>query len=258
MRELSTFEDPLGATLRLGEDVYRVVGLLKDERVLGYVSKALAYDQKTSEIYVPFDTLVKREGTLSVHFQTGSRESTDVELSQVIVGVARVEDAPETARMIAALLESSHEQRDYEVVVPVEYLRQRKRTQDVFNYTFLAIAAISLLVGGIGIANIMLATVTERTKEIGIRRALGARRRDIVAQFLAETTLVAAIGGAVGVGAGFGFDWALRRLTGWTTIITAESVLVGLLVSMAVGVLSGIFPARRAADLDPIAALRRE
>ncbi|HVY62819.1 MAG TPA: ABC transporter permease, partial [Planctomycetota bacterium] len=167
MRALSPFEDPIGATLRLGDDVYRVVGLLRDERLLGYVGKALAYDQKTSEIYVPFDTLVKREGTLSVHFQSGSRESTDVELSQLVIGVARVEDAVEAARMISTLLESTHDQKDYEVIVPLEYLRQRKRTQDVFNYTFLAIAAISLLVGGIGIANIMLATVTERTKEIG-------------------------------------------------------------------------------------------
>src|SRR5205085_6287315 len=135
------------------------------------------------------DTLVKRAGTYSVTFRTGSRESVAVELNQLIVGVRDIELTLDIAKMIGAALGRLHEDKDYEVVVPIEYLRQRKKTQDVFNYAFLAIAAISLLVGGIGIANIMLATVTERTREIGIRRALGARQRDIVLQFLAETTL---------------------------------------------------------------------
>lgn len=256
LRDLGSFEDPLGAVLQVGEEQLRVVGVLPDASLPGYASKALAVDQSKHEIYVPYETLVAREGVAQITFRAGSRESVAVELSQLVVGVEDIDRAPEVARMIAALLARRHEDRDYEVVVPLEYLRQRKKTQDVFNYTFLAIAAISLLVGGIGIANIMLATVTERTREIGIRRALGARQADIVVQFLAETTLVASMGGAVGVVAGFGFDAALRWLTGWTTIVAPSSVVLGLGVSVLTGIVSGIFPARRAAGLDPITALR--
>lgn len=256
LRELGYLDEPLGATVTIDASVYKVVGLLEDRRVPGYASKALALDQKRHEVYVPFDTLVKREGTVSVIFRAGSRESVDVELNQLVVGVSDLDQVVETSRLIAAALAQAHSDPDYDIVVPVEYLRQRKKTQDVFNYTFLAIAAISLLVGGIGIANIMLATVTERTREIGVRRAMGALRSDIVLQFLAETTTIATLGGAVGVGLAFGFDALLRAWTGWTTVITPSSVLLGVVVSMATGIVSGIFPARRAAYLDPIAALR--
>jgi putative ABC transport system permease protein len=256
LRDLADFEDPLGAKIEVGNELFTVVGVLEDRKVPGYASKALALDQKRHEVYVPFGTLVKREGTATLKIRTGSFEGLDVQVSQLIVSVKEIDDVVATGRLIGAALAKAHEETDYEIVVPVEYLRQRKKTQDVFNYTFLAIAAISLLVGGIGIANIMLATVTERTREIGVRRALGARRADIVLQFLAETTLIATIGGFAGVGFAFAFDALLRWGTGWTTIIAPSSVALGLGVSMATGILSGIFPARRAAWLDPITALR--
>ncbi len=143
-------------------------------------------------------------------------------------------------------------------MVPLEVLAQRRKTQAVFNYALVAIASISLLVGGIGIANIMLATVTERTKEIGIRRALGAKKSHIILQFLTETTTISTFGGVLGVMAGIGLAEILTLFTGWSAIITPGSVILALSISMAVGILSGIFPARRAAYLDPIAALRHE
>ncbi|MEZ0229758.1 MAG: ABC transporter permease [Planctomycetota bacterium] len=256
LRDLANFDDPLGKSIQVGNELFTIVGVLEDRKVPGYASKALALDQKRHEVYVPFETLVKRRGTATIKVRTGSFEGSDVQINQLVVGVKEIDHVVEIGRLIATALVHGHPESDFEIVVPIEYLRQRKKTQDVFNYTFLAIAAISLLVGGIGIANIMLATVTERTREIGVRRALGARRADIVLQFLAETTTIATIGGVVGVLGAFAFDALLRWSTGWTTIISPSSIVLGLGVSMATGVLSGIFPARRAAYLDPIAALR--
>ena len=151
------------------------------------------------------------------------------------------------------------EEVDYQMVVPIEELTQRRQTQRIFNTFLFLIAAISLLVGGIGIANIMLSTVTERTREIGIRRALGAKRRHIMQQFLTETVTVSVLGGLVGVMFGYLFSWGVvEPLTGYDAIITRNSIVLSLGISMVVGVLSGIYPARRAARLDPISALRHE
>jgi putative ABC transport system permease protein len=169
-----------------------------------------------------------------------------------------VDDVLPTARMLKRVLELNHEDQDFEMVVPLEVLEQRRRTQRVFHYFLVAIALISLLVGAIGIANIMLATVTERTREIGVRRALGARRRDIMAQFLTETTVISTLGGLLGVGLSFPAVRGVTWLFGWDAIVTLASILLAVGISVAVGVLSGIFPARRAALLDPIAALRHE
>ncbi|MBI1853273.1 MAG: ABC transporter permease, partial [Planctomycetes bacterium] len=171
-KEISDFSDPLGKDLLVGSQCYRVVGILKDDRLFGYASKALAVDYKSNEVYVPFHTLLRREGTLSITERTGSFEANDVELNQLIIGVASIDNVILVSKLVNAVLAKFHEEKDYEIVIPIEYLKQRQKTQDVFNYAFLAIASISLLVGGIGIANIMLATVTERTKEIGIRRAM--------------------------------------------------------------------------------------
>lgn len=258
LKELGIFEDPIGLALRVGSDAFRVVGVLEDEEFLGYAAKALSIDAKTTEIYVPYETILKREGTLTVRRGTGYREITDIELSQIIVSVTDLDDVLLIARMLRTLLEKEHEEVDYEIVVPLEALTQRRKTQQVFNIALVAIASISLLVGGIGIANIMLATVTERTQEIGIRRALGAKRRHIMAQFLTETTTISTLGGFLGIAMGLGLVTALTHFTGWKAIITPSSVLLSLSISMVVGILSGIFPARRAANLDPIAALRRE
>lgn len=258
LEELGIFEDPIGLLLKVGDEAYRVVGVLEDVEFLGYARKALSIDAKTTEIYVPYDTVLKREGTLTIRLGSGIREITDIELSQLIVSVQDLDDVLVTARMLDAILKKDRKEKDYEIVVPLEVLAQRRKTQQVFNIALVAIASISLLVGGIGIANIMLATVTERTQEIGVRRALGAKKRHVMAQFLTETTTIASLGGLLGVAMGLGLVYALTSFTGWKAIVTPGSVLLSLSISMAVGILSGIFPARRAANLDPIAALRRE
>ena len=258
LQELGIYEDPLDRPLIIGTESYDIIGVLDDTEFQGYAAEALAVDSKATEIYVPHETILTRNGTRSIVRRSGSMEATDVELNQIVISVEDLDQVLTVARMVETLLDRNHTQNDFKMVVPLEVLAQRRKTQQVFNYALVAIASISLLVGGIGIANIMLATVTERTKEIGIRRALGAKKRHIIVQFLTETTVISVFGGIVGVLAGVGIAEGLTFYTGWSAVVTATSVALALSISMAVGILSGIFPARRAALLDPIAALRHE
>ena len=170
----------------------------------------------------------------------------------------RTDAVAATARVVGSILARVHKKKDYEIVVPIELLRQKEETQAVFNVVMVLIAAISLLVGGLGIANIMLATITERTKEIGIRRAMGARRSDILLQFLTETAAIGVVGGLFGCLFGVGAIWALVHVAGWQAVVAWPSFVLALSISVAVAILSGIYPARRAAKMDPIRALRFE
>jgi putative ABC transport system permease protein len=168
-------------------------------------------------------------------------------------------DSIETAKIVTAVLNNTHRGvQDFTVTIPAALLAQQKRTQAIFTYVMVAIAAISLLVSGIGIMNIVLATVLERTKELGIRRAMGARRRDIMRQFLSESVLISVGGGLMGVGFGYFLAWLIARTAGWTTIVTGGSVAIAFSVSVAVGLVFGIYPALKASHLDPIESLRYE
>ena len=158
-----------------------------------------------------------------------------------------------------AILNSTHRNtQDFTVTIPAALLAQQQRTQSIFTYVMVAIAAISLLVGGIGIMNIVLATVMERTREIGVRRATGARRGDIVRQFLAESVLISVAGGLVGIAFGFFLAWLIARTAEWKTIVTTTSVAIAFGVSVATGLAFGIYPAVKASRIDPIEALRYE
>jgi putative ABC transport system permease protein len=137
-------------------------------------------------------------------------------------------------------------------------LAEQKRTERLFNAVMVAIASISLLVGGIGIMNIMLASILERTREIGVRRAVGARQSDIVRQFVIEATMISFVGGTCGIVFGFGMSRLIAVLAGWSTIVTAPSILLAFLVSISVGLIFGIYPAMKAARLDPVEAIRYE
>jgi putative ABC transport system permease protein len=214
----------------------------------------------------PGDLVMKRVG--------GEFQGEQVELSQITVGVDTVDDVDETAAIIETLLKKYHDQEDYAVVVPKELLRQAERTRAMFNVLLVVIAGISLLVGGIGIMNIMLATVTERTREIGIRRALGAKRRHIIQQFLTETVVLTASGGLLGVLFGLSCGPIFRGLRSGLTMMSPDllppiiytlepriapwSVALSLFVSLGVGLVFGVYPARQAAHMDPIEALRHE
>ena len=165
----------------------------------------------------------------------------------------------EVAKIVTAILNGTHHNiQDFTVTIPAALLAQQQRTQTIFTYVMVAIAAISLLVGGIGIMNIVLATVMERTREIGIRRSIGARRIDIVRQFLTESILISVGGGLLGIGFGFFLSWLIARAAEWKTIVTTSSVVIAFGVSVVVGVVFGIYPAMKAARIDPIEALRYE
>jgi len=168
-------------------------------------------------------------------------------------------DSVRTAEVVTAILNSTHRNiEDFTVTIPAALLAQQQKTQTIFTYVMVAIAAISLLVGGIGIMNIVLATVMERTREIGIRRATGARRTDIVRQFLSESVLISVGGGLLGIGFGLALSWLIARTAEWKTIVTPTSVVIAFSVSVAVGVVFGIYPAVKASRIDPIEALRYE
>ncbi|MSR47257.1 MAG: FtsX-like permease family protein [Planctomycetes bacterium] len=258
LREAKYVGDPLELDLKVGREWFQVVGVLPDFEFQSPNKAVLGIDDRALEVYVPFQTVCDRFGLSNNSFRAGSFENERVELSQMVCRVVSEEKVLEAARCIHAVLGKFHDKRDYEVSVPLEQLASLQTTQETFNTMILITATISLVVGGIGILNIMLASITERTREIGIRRALGASRGDIVLQFLVETVVIATIGGLLGVGLGVGGAPIVSKFTGWQTALTPWAIVLSLGVSMLTGIVFGLYPARRAAFMDPIEALRHE
>ncbi|MEX2016530.1 MAG: ABC transporter permease [Candidatus Hydrogenedentales bacterium] len=253
VNELFPLEAAIGKTVRIEKDYFRVIGVMSP-----LSGGAKAAGGAVSRVYLPLGTADHHFGELLVREQAGSREVERVEFHEVTLKVESLEKVEETAAIVDDLLKRYHKKQDYEVIVPLTLLRQAEDTARTFNIVLGAIAAISLLVGGIGIMNIMLASVTERTREIGIRRALGAKRRDIILQFIVETVLLAGTGGLIGVALGIAIPWFIEWAYGMTTIVTVWSPAVAFLISGLVGVVFGLYPAMRAARMDPVEALRHE
>jgi len=258
LKALQFYGDAIGHRLQVGEDFYEIVGVLEEEEFTSLTMKALQVDARNLEIYAPYETVLKREGTSTFIQKSGSFTAEEVELHQIVVEVDTEANVLPTARMLEMILAKFHRDQDYEMIVPLELLAQQKRAQRTFNIFMIFIAAISLIVGGIGIVNIMLATITERTREIGIRRAIGAKQRHIVAQFLTETVTLAAAGGVLGLIMGVAFLPLLESLTEWTAVVPPGAIVLAIGISCIVGVLAGLWPAYRASRMDPIAALRYE
>ena len=271
---LFPYEDPIGRSVQLDEDLYVVIGQTNSRTASAAIGGSLEARDYNLDAYIPLSTLQERIGDMVMTRRAGGWDGEIVQLSQVTLTVGEIDEVDETAEIVSTLLEKYHEKSDYAVVVPKELLRQAQRLRALFNVLLVVIAGISLLVGGIGIMNIMLATVTERTREIGIRRALGATRRDIIQQFLAETVVLTCTGGLLGVGFGFlcgPFVWLFCEITdrlvpdllpaavqSFEPRIAPWSVVLAISISVGVGVLFGLYPARRAAYMDPIEALRHE
>ena len=256
-RELFQYLDPLGNKIRIGSDYYRVVGILESRSTSG-PGGPQQEDDLGREVYIPISAAKSRFGEVIMKVSSGSREMERVELHQINVQVHDAEQVLDTAKAIKSVLEKNHSKQDYELTVPLELLRQAEETKRIFNIVLGSIAGISLLVGGIGIMNIMLATVTERTREIGIRRALGAKRRDITSQFLVETIVLSSLGGLLGIALGIIIPNLVTRFAGMRTVVTWQSLALAFGISAAIGILFGLYPAQRAANMDPIEALRHE
>jgi putative ABC transport system permease protein len=255
---LFPFDDPIGRSVHIGDaHYYQVVGVT-EARAASTGVGSLGPQEYNRDVYIPFATDRVRFGKLLTYQRAGTWQAEKLEISQITVAVDQTEHVKETAAIISGVLDQYHTQKDTSVTVPLDLLEKAEQTQRIFTLFLGAIASISLMVGGIGIMNIMLATVTERTREIGIRRALGARRRDIAWQFLVEAVLLSSAGGLLGVCLGILLSFIVTQFFAFPTIIRLWSPLVAFAVSVSVGLIFGTYPARRAAHMDPIEALRHE
>jgi putative ABC transport system permease protein len=249
-RKLFYFRDPVGQMIKIGSQWYSVIGVMEDKVVSAAGKKTdFVVRDMNMDVYIPITTSLKRF----------PKEQFESEITRFTARVNDPNRIQEAANIIRSTVTRRHNQvNDFEITIPEALLRQSQQTQRIFNIVMGAIAGISLLVGGIGIMNIMLATVLERTREIGIRRAVGATRKDILGQFLLEAVVLSFTGGLIGIVFGFGMTKIIAVYAHWRTLVAWHSILLAFSVSVAVGVVFGFYPARRAALKEPIDALRYE
>ena len=255
-KQLFPLETPTGKSVRVRGFYYSVVGVVEDEnrRVGGDSGNSPAQAQ----VMIPFTTLMDHYGETFFRYKTGGFEAERVEFHEAVLRIEDISEVESRAEAVRHLLSRNHTKEDWRMIVPVELLEQAAATKRIFSIVLGSIAAISLLVGGIGIMNIMLASVTERTREIGIRRALGARQADIVVQFLIETVLLSGAGGVIGVIVGIAIPIIVQEVAGVTTVVKAWAPTLAFSISVLTGIAFGIYPARRAAAMNPVQALRHE
>jgi putative ABC transport system permease protein len=249
-QKLFGFGDVLNQQIKINDIWMTVIGVLVDAAVGEKREfEGEKVQNPNNDIYIPITTAIRKFDT----------ESVENELNEIVIQIAADAKIREQAPTINNLMSVMHKYvDDYSLVVPEKLLEQNQRTQGIFNIVMGAIASISLLVGGIGIMNIMLASVLERTNEIGLRRAIGAKKLDIRMQFMAEAIAISLAGGIIGIALGYGISWAVSRFSGWSTIITYQSIALSFGVSSIIGLIFGIYPAVQASNLDPIECLRYE
>ncbi len=269
-RDLFGFNDPVEKKVKIGNEQFTVIGYLEPKGIVDTTIFA-ARREIDRDIYIPISVSIRdfqlySQQAIPANIQavrklwsqmTVKRHVDNEGISEIILQLSSAEETVPTASVVEKVLERRHEGiEDYEIVVPSELLRQSQETQRIFNIVMAAIASISLLVGGIGIMNIMLATVTQRTREIGIRRCIGATRWDIVRQFMLEAMVITSLGGLIGIALGVAGADFISAYANWRTIVSVQAIVVSFGVSAMVGVVFGLYPAIRAAMVDPIEALR--
>lgn len=252
-RRLLATSGSIGQPVRIGGVFFEVIGIIRSENSEG---GSVQIPDSQVDAYVPLTVARSRFGDIQIQQSSGTTIRELIELHQIIVQTDSIEAVEPTAIAIEHALRHAHRQEDFQISVPLALLRQAEATKRTFNIVLGSIAGISLLVGGIGIMNIMLATVTERTREIGIRRAIGARRRLIIRQFLIETVVLSSTGGLAGIVVGVTIPMLITQLAGMPTHVTLTSLILSLGISVSLGIIFGLYPAVRAAHLDPIEALR--
>jgi putative ABC transport system permease protein len=274
---LFPYGEPIGQQVQIDMEFYDVVGIMQARSATAGVGGSFAAEEFNLDIYIPITSMWRRMGDMTIVARPGQFQRDIYELSQITVQVKSRDDVLPTADAVKSAIEYAHTLPDFALTVPLELLQQAATTRLMFILFLGLIAAISLVVGGIGIMNIMLATVVERTREIGIRRAIGAKRRDITRQFLSECVVLSVVGGALGILGGFlcGPLTLLARMgmeqffsAQWNVlpdliknvrpILIPWSIPLAFAISVFVGVVFGVYPAARAASLDPIEALRHE
>ena len=244
-------DDPIGRYVKVNEQWFQVIGVAGPQLTVQTDVAGLPAQDRNNLMYVPLYSAIFR-------LEDGQSQQKD-EIDGIYLQMQQGADITSAAALLRGLLNVSHRQAgDFTIVSPAELLAEQRRTQRVFEMVMVAIASISLLVGGIGIMNIMLASVMERTREIGVRRAIGAKRRDVIRQFLIETTIISLAGGVLGVIVGVALSRAIGYLAGWSTIVTTTSIVLAFFVSVTIGLVFGLYPAARAANLDPVKALHYE
>jgi putative ABC transport system permease protein len=243
--------EAVGQYVKVNEAWFHVIGVVGPQLSAQTSIESLPAQDLNNLIYVPLYAAMFR--------LEDSRSNMKDEIDGIYLQMASAPDTVPAADVVRSLLNIAHRDAgDFSVIAPAQLLAQQQRTQHIFDLVMVAIASISLLVGGIGIMNIMLAAILERTREIGVRRALGARQRDVIRQFLVEAVLISLMGGLIGIAFGFGISRLIAWLAGWSTVTTASSILLAFAFSVSVGLLFGIYPARQAARLDPVEAIRYE
>lgn len=259
-RQLFPLVETVGQTVRIRTSYFTVIGVIEDDPAVaaGSEIEGSAESGEGMEMLVPISTLEDHFGEVIMKYRSGSFEAEKVDLHEVTIRIDTPDKVMPAALAVQHILERNHKDIDYKMTVPLDLLRRAERTKQIFNIVLGSIAAISLLVGGIGIMNIMLATVTERTREIGIRRALGAKKKDIVMQFLIETVLLSGAGGLLGVALGIAIPLVITHFADMVTIIQFWAPTLAFTISVLIGVLFGIYPAFRAAEMNPVEALRHE
>ena len=241
-------KDAVGERIRLGRWLFSIVGVLEHQSV-GSESAGTGVANPNNTVYIPLNVALKRI------LATGLNEQLD----EIVIKVREECDLQEIANIVNNIMLRTHRGvKDFEIIIPEELMRQQMMTQRIFTQVMTAIALISLIVGGIGIMNIMLTTVTQRTREIGIRRAIGATKRDILAQFIVESIIISLAGGVLGIILGIAFAKGISLYAGWQTIISPVAIIISFFVAALTGLVFGLYPSVKAANLDPIEALRYE
>jgi len=254
VRRLLAAEEVVGQMIRIGSGSFEVVGIVKNAG-----GGSVHAPDSEADVYIPMSTGKKMFGDTSIRYTPdGHTEGERIELGQIIVRFSSTEAIEAGSKAIESMLARFHKHKDYKIDVPLALLREAERTKRTFNIVLGAIAGISLLVGGIGIMNIMLASVTERTKEIGIRRAIGARKSRIMVQFLINTCVLSIGGGLAGLLLGVAIPMLITMTTDMPTVVETYSLFLAFGISAGIGIVFGLYPAMRAASLDPIEALRHE
>ncbi|PYV96480.1 MAG: multidrug ABC transporter substrate-binding protein [Acidobacteria bacterium] len=243
--------NPIDQYVKLNEQWFRVVGVVSPQLSSKAEIAGIPTEDLNNIVYMPLNAALLR-------LEDNYSDVRD-EIDGIYLHLRDNVDIPHVAQVVRAILDSTHHAAgDFSVIVPSELLAEQKRTERLFNAVMVAIASISLLVGGIGIMNIMLASILERTREIGVRRAVGARQFDIIRQFVVEATMISFVGGSFGIVFGFMMSRLIAWLAGWSTIVTISSIVLAFVVSITVGLIFGIYPAMKAARLDPVEAIHCE